>query len=238
MKVLSYYSDCTPSLNAKIMRSIEAIACRHHKVFPDGWRALIELQRENENKPYYALDIQSNKGGGDYAVTKMEMLNHFPNLAATGGSNPDHFYTILNTLTNTEHIPDSITAPILKKLTQLNRLSELNDDYWRILSPYGVTHYYGGIRIPYEILVTEHTEGFTNRDDGEQSVIPTSGEIRISFSGAKEWEDLFFTLCILADLQNTLNELWSKDQIWYNFRELKADPHIALWIDLLDLREA
>lgn len=40
------------------------------------------------------------------------------------------------------------------------------------------------------------------------------------------------------NLQNTLDQLWDQDQIWYNLRGLKADPHLEVWLDLFGIREA
>lgn len=245
MKIIKYQSQCTPQLNTKIMRSIESLVCRHRAILPNGWRCIIEFQRYNDNdtEPYYILDIQSNQGGGDYAAAKMEMLKHFPDRAATGGDTPDDFCKILEDFKSThrppgQRIPSDLADPILNKLIHLNRLSELDSDYWDILKRYGLTHWYGGIRIPYDILVTEHGEAFLAGEKGKQHVNETTGEIRIAFSGAKEWEDVFIAFCIFGNLQNTLNELWDRDQIWFNLRGIENDPHLAVWLDLLDIHEA
>jgi len=231
MKVLKYESQCTPQLNTQIMRSIESLVCHHRNVLPEGWRCVIEFERYADDGPYYQLDIQSNQGGGDYAPVKMQMLKHFPKRAATGGDTPTSFCHIID-----GRVPNDIAGPILDKLRHLRRLSELDNDYWEILSHYGLTHWYGGIRIPYDILVTESDD--TLFASSKQVVNSTTGEIRIAFSGAKEWEDTFFAFCIFNDIQNTLDKLWDCDQIWYNLRGLQADPHLEIWLDLLSIREA
>lgn len=232
MKVLQYYSQCKPQLNAQIMRSIEALVCRHRNILPNGWRCLVEFQRSKDETPYYMLNIQSNQGGGDYAPVKMNMLSLFPNRAATGGDTSADFCKFID-----GRVPNDVARPILDKLAHMQRLTELDNDYWEILSHYGLTHWYGGIRIPYDILVTEHSEAFLSGEEGEQSVNQTTGEIRIAFSGAKEWEDTFLALYLFGDIQNTLNQLWDQDQIWYNLRGLKADPHLEIWLDLLGIHE-
>ena len=241
MKVLEYKSQCTPQLNARIMRSIEALVCRHRNILPNGWRCLVEFQRSENDHPYYHLDIQSNQGGGDFAPVKMQMLKHFPERAATGGDTPEDFCKIMEDFRSTkrppgQYIPDDIVCPIINKLTHMQRLTELDNSYWDILSRYGLTHWYGGIRIPYDILVTEDDDALLA--GSEQVVNQTTGEIRISFSGAKEWEDTFLAFYIFGDIQNALNELWDQDQIWYNLRGLQADPHLEIWLDLLGIREA
>ena len=233
MKVLNYQSQCKPQLNAQIMRSIEALVCRHRNILPNGWRCLVEFQYSKDKIPYYMLDIQSNQGGGDYAPIKMKMLNLFPDRAATGGDTPANFCKMID-----GKIPHDIARPIIDKLANIQRLTELDGDYWEILSNYGLTHWYGGIRIPYDILVTEHEEAFPSGKEGKQSVRQTTGEIRIAFSGAKEWEDTLLAFCIFSNIQATLNKLRDQDQIWYNLRNLKDDPHLGIWLDLLGIHEA
>lgn len=231
MNVIKYDSQCKPQLNAQIMRSIEAHVCHHRNLLPNGWRCAIEFQRTEDSTPYYMLDIQSNQGGGEYAPIKMTMLKQFPDRAATGGDTPATFSQLID-----GHVPLDVATPIIDKLAHMKRLTELDDEYWEILSHYGLTHWYGGIRIPYDILVTESDD--TLFASSKQTVNRTKGEIRIAFSGAKEWEDVFFAFCIFMDLQNTLDQLWDQDQIWYNLRGLKADPHLEVWLDLLGIREA
>lgn len=231
MNVIKYDSQCKPQLNTQIMRSIEAHVCRHRNLLPNGWRCIIEFQNTEDSTPYYMLDIQSNQGGGEYAPVKMAMLKQLPDRAATGGHTPTTFIHLIS-----KHMPSNVATPIIDKLMHMKRLSELDDEYWEIISHYGLTHWHGGIRIPYDILVTEDDDALPA--SGSQCVNHTKGEIRIAFSGAKEWEDTFFAFCIFRDLQNTLDQFLDQYQIWYNLRSLKADPHLEVWLDLLDIREA
>lgn len=227
MKVLQYQPTKNPELNnpklnTQIMDSIEYSVCHYRSVLPDGWRCIVKMQDAKDQRPYYTLDLQSDHGGGDYAPIKMQMLEMFPNIAATGGSTLTEFCQFIH-----EKVPSNVAQPILSKLERIDRLTELNQDYWTMLSHYGLTHWYGGIRIPYNILTTR-----------EQSVKNRQGEIRIAFSGAKEWEDTFFAFRTLRDIQKILKTLWPTDQIWYNLRHLKQDCHLGIWLNLLDIREA
>lgn len=244
MQILDYKSQEQPELNARIMRVIESLVCRHRNILPNGWRCIIEFQNyNNDTEPYYILDIQSNQGGGDYAPTKMQMLKHFPDRHATGGDTPADIISALQLLKSTSHCPDkrissTVADPILEKLSKIKRLSELDSDYWEVLAHYGITHWYGAIRIPYEILATEHGGPTLSGKSANQSVKTIPGEIRISFSGAKEWEDAFIALCIFGNIQSILSDLWNQDQIWYNLRGISADPHLAFWLDMLNINEA
>lgn len=118
-------------------------------------------------------------------------------------------------------------SPIVARLLEADKLTDLSEEDWRSLSPHGLTHWYGGLRIPYDSLVTEG-----------DSIHNKKGEIRIAFSGAKEWQDVFFALRIFYGIQVIMNELWSSDQIWYNLRNLQEDPVVGFWINNMEVSEA
>ncbi len=232
MKVRNYKSQCTPELNTRVMRGIEHLVCDYRKILPNGWRCCIEFQRSDEDKPYYELDIESNQGGGSFAPVKMQMLRLCPTISATGNTALHLIIDGLQTAKFESEDPNkwAVIDKLLNHLTALHNTEDITDGVWEELKLFGLTHWYGGIRIPYDIQVTKHDE------DG-QHVDETTGEIRITFSGAKEWQDLFFCFRIFQKLQVTLNSLWGKDQIWHNLRGF-GDPTVQFWVDALGIDEA
>ena len=41
MKVISLKSQCSPELNAKILRGVEALVCCYREILPNGWRCCV-----------------------------------------------------------------------------------------------------------------------------------------------------------------------------------------------------
>lgn len=232
MKKNFYASECDPRVNTRIMRVIEENVCKHRNSLPNGWRVIIKFQRQGEEKPYYHLDLQSNQGGGDYALTKMQMLESFPMTNLTGADTPDSMIDRINRLHDT--IPNELAIPVINKLRESDRMIDLPEAYWEPLQKYGLTHWYGGLRVPYDILLTQHKSD----PDDVQDVVQRLGEIRIAFSGAKEWMDVYFALQIFSGIQTILGELWENDQIWYNLRKLQEDPVAGFWLTEMEIPEA
>lgn len=230
----TFYSECSPEVNARILRAIENLVCRYRENLPDGWRCCVEFQRKDDTAPYYRLDLLSNNGGGDFAPVKMQMLRLFPEICATGKVSLPR---ILEVLTEIDEVSDDFFERVSKMLT----VDQLTAQDWGILKEFGITHWYGGIRVPYDILLTDYTK---DTDSGmpdfppSQKVEQKLGEIRIAFSGAKEWQDTFFCFCIFERIQAILNQKWNNDQIWYNLRGFEEDPNLAFWIKSLDVKEA
>lgn len=236
MKVNNYKSQCSPELNAKIMRSIERLVCDFRDELPNGWRCCVEFQRDEEYNPYYQLDIESNKGGGSFAPVKMRMLHLCPEINATGDTS---LALLISTLREMQHgVDENAIEPLINHLSSLHSAEDINFGVWTELKTFGLTHWYGGIRVPYDVLVTEHTDGPCASDEGGQDVRQTEGEIRITFSGAKEWQDTFFCFQIFRRIQTVLNNLWTKDQIWYNLRGFSDDPALSFWVKALEIQEA
>lgn len=229
MNILNSNIENNQKLSTAVLRNIERLACDHKYAVEDGWRAIIEMQCEGEDHPYFQLDIQSNRGGGNYAEAKMQMLKRFPDLAATGLESPSDFAGRIRPYFDDR--PDDQKVPFadvaMNKIAALEYIEQMPKGTAEFLREHGLTSYKGAIRVPYEILVsTEH------------GIDRTNGEIRIAFSGAEEWQDMFFTMDILADLRQSLNELWEYDQIWFNLRSLEADPQTKMWLNLLGIHEA
>lgn len=235
MKPLFYESECNPQVNARIMKVVEETVCKYRSSLPNGWRVVIKFQRKGEQepyfteKPYYHLDLQSNHGGGDYAPVKMQALELFPKIGMTGRINPVQMVHVLD--------GTDIDDGLFRRLIEMSSIKDLTEADWDILKKYGLTHWYGGIRIPYDILVTEHNDGLCVSDDSDQSIRRTEGEVRIAFSGAKEWQDVFFALRVFCGIQLILEELWDADQIWWNLRGLQKDPVVGFWLNNMGITE-
>lgn len=225
---LFYASNCSEQFNTRIMRMIEEVVCRYRGSLPNGWRVIIKLQSDGDDQPFYHLDLMSNARGGDFADVKMGMLERFPELSATGTDSPTDMINRIESLVECQIIPEK-TAMYASGIlaAEASKLTDLPEDDWWMLSRYGLTHWYGGLRIPYDSLVTEG-----------DSIHNKKGEIRIAFSGAKEWQDVFFALRIFYGIQVIMNELWSSDQIWYNLRNLQEDPVVGFWINNMEVSEA
>lgn len=233
-----YESQCDPKVNARILRVIERLACKYRSSLPNGWRAVVKFQRNDEKKPYYHLDLQSNQGGGEYALVKMQMLELFPEIALTGNSTPSELREMMESLERRNLAPHEVLEAPHKQLETCCAATDLFEGHWEKLAKYGLTHWHGGMRIPYDILVTEHQLKTEDNPNTTQDIINTKGEIRIAFSGAKEWQDVFFAVKIFQGIQVILNELWSADQTWYNLRDLKKDLITDFWLTNLGIEEA
>ena len=82
---LNIHIENNSKLSTVMLRNIERLVCAYDASVADGWRAIIEMQCNGEDHPYFLLDVQSNRGGGNYAEVKMAMLKRFGDLAATVG---------------------------------------------------------------------------------------------------------------------------------------------------------
>lgn len=231
MIIRDFRSECIPELNAKILRVVEKLVCRYRDNLPNGWRCCVEFQHKHADRPCYVLDLQSNQGGGDFAPIKMQTLKLFPEICTTGNITLPRIREILAEI-------DGVDDDFCKQLSKMLTVSQLTAQDWGILKEFGITHWYGGVRIPYDILTTDVVEPFLADESAEQFVKEKKGEIRITFSGAKEWQDTFFCFSIFKQIQKTLNSLWSRDQIWYNLRGFNNNPCVSFWVENLNISEA
>ena len=230
MKVNDYRSEWSAEFNAGVMAGVEKLVCKYRRFLPHGWRMGAEFQDDNEGKPSYLLDLESNHGGGAFAPIKMRMLKACPGICATGTATIEDIYEALHDLSLSDDSPE--LRALRERCKNCEDISCLAQEDWNNLRQFGITKWYGGIRIPYDILVTEH-----DAETGEQTTRNVKGEIRIVFSGAKEWQDVFFALLIFKEIQKLLRTEWPMDQIWYNLRELKKDVVVGFWCKNLKVKE-
>ena len=222
MKILNYTTESNADEKTGVfLRRLERLVCNFAYLVPNGWRCIAKMQAEGDETPFWSIDVQGNRGGGDYAEAKMNTLELFPDRAATGGESVSDLMQMLEKL-------DQNTTGIAKLIKGLGDLGQMTKEMYEwVRDGAGIAPYYGGIRIPYEDLIV----------DGDE-IKNESGEIRISFSGASEEQDLFFALSVFKAMNDSFVELYPNTQGWLNLRGLEKIPAIKLWIDLLGVKEA
>lgn len=220
MKIITYKTEGnSDAKTGVILRKLEQLVCKYAYLVPNGWRLILKMQVTGDVEPYYHIDVQGEKGGGNYAEAKMSTLERFPERAATGDDSLHELLEVLKDWNGTgryEHI------------SALESIDLLTEDMWLWLrDEVGFAPCYGGIRIPYEDIIVEE-----NRISNE------SGEIRITFSGASAEQDLFFALMVFRVLNDSFVKLYPNTQGWLNLRKLQEVPVVKFWLDLLEIEEA
>lgn len=217
MVVRDYFSTDVAELNAKIMRTIEMLVCRFSKSLPEGWQAVVEFENYERKEEYYRLILDGNKGNkNDGALKMMQTLKAFPkSICATG-------------LLIADDVMHKFSVELMSGW----------EGYQKVLSKNGMTNELGGIRIPYEAFVTEHSMVGEINPGVKCEVKKATGEIRIAFCSEAESQNLFYAFEIFKRIQSILNGLWGKDQIWYNLRGLQEFQPTQFWLTALDIQEA
>lgn len=233
MKILQEQSNNDPKLATQILRKLEQLACKYDYTMPEGWQAIVRVNHvtvDAVSAVDFNLRVRSNRGGGDFATAKMAMLESEPRLAMSGEFDPQVFCGQIARRAQAFHPDDQKKlAGIRKELFGMKSLRQMPPEMINTLGVYGLTAYAGAIRVPFERLVPR-TNFVTGRE---------KGEILISFSGAKEWQDLFFAASLLKTIQQAISDdLERYGQTWYNLCELKKRPEMRFWIDALKLEEA
>lgn len=206
-----------------VMSGVENLVCRYRYLVPNGWSCIIHVRTPSKTNVH--LTLQSNAGGGTYAQAKMNMLKGFETKRyASGGETISELVNILHELDESEERNDLIC-----KISKLETVSQVPDglaDYMN--EHFHVAPYYGAVAIPYEVLYGK----LGSSDD------PQTGEIRISFSGASQEQDVMFATWIFRELQQKMVTNLCTEQLWFNLRHLEKIPNVQLWIDLLDIQES
>lgn len=229
MEVTKFHSKCTPKFNTRILRGIDALTIGFDSEFPNGFEAIVEIQNEGSDHPYYKLIAQNDNGCViSAAKQKMNFLWRFSERSFSGYQRIDNLLEDLQKLkiheTNHE-LYDSIV-----KLTAIRCMTNRQHDSLHKLA--SVSAWHGAIRLPYNMLTTSYSE----KANG-QTVKQAKGEIRVSFSGANEWQDLFFAFSIMRLVQRAMIKQWKENQINFDVSGLKdaEDRAISFWAKTLPL---
>lgn len=203
-------------LAAAIQRSIKSATTEYSYLVPRGWQLVVKMHSDDET--FFDLHLRE-KLGGSYAEAKMNVLEMFPKRAHTGADQTNDILHMLKDL----DLDGSINAEEICQLESPDQMSKQQREWLR--DECNLTSMYGGIRIPYEYLVNSdepHTE---------------TGEILLAFSGASQEQDLFMDLWVFQDIKNFLCETQKHIQHTFNLAELREDPTIHFWLQLLRIRE-
>lgn len=228
MKVTYYQNDIDPSgdqnSQSPLLLKIAELTDQYGMQLPDGWRNAIRIRKLEDDNPHnvFALDVESDIGGGEYANTKLSMLEQFPELYYTGEHNTVKFAILLDK----RFAPDSTIGRLNQELRAARTTAQVNPTIWEELQrKYRVTHWYGGIRIPMRIT---NACWSTNTRRGQESwdTHTDSYEILLAFSGAKEWMDVYIALQIFKELSHNLPGDRKHSRVSYSLTELYMDPLI------------
>ncbi|MCL2002019.1 hypothetical protein FWG76_01280 [Candidatus Saccharibacteria bacterium] len=221
MKILTYTTESNADAKTGVfLRRLERLVCNFAYLVPNGWRCIAKMQATGDESPFWHIDVQGNKGGGSFAEAKMQTLEFFPKKAATGEKD----ILELIRMCESRGANDSFLS-LIKNLASPDNITREKHEFIR--DNFGITSFYGGVRIPYEDLIVE----------GDK-INSETGEIRISFSGASAEQDLFFALSAFKAINDSFVELYPNTQGWLNLRSLETIPAIKLWLDILGIKEA
>jgi hypothetical protein len=219
MKILAFKTEGPgpEAQTAAFLRKLAELAQGYAYLVPRGWRCMAKIQICAAEAPNWSIDVQSENDGGPYALAKMNTLEAFPELAASGALTAamvrDYFAARGGLPPYAAELPDDSG-----ELTNWQR-EQLRDEA-------KLTLYHGGLRVPHEALIV---------NGGRIST--ASGEILLSFSGASQEQDIFFALAIFKELQQSFTSLYPNVQGWWNLRELAKIPGVRFWLDLLQVKE-
>ena len=233
-----YYSTLDPRVAAQILRAMERIACDPQNWVPNGWRAIVEFQTDNEPDPYFCMDISSNKGGGDYAPVKQEMMKRL-NLPHTGGMDAVQMMELVKARRFTL-MSELKVAEIQGSLCAVEWPHQLGDDFWATFMKDNFTYRWGGITVPYDMLSVKHER--YNRD-----IVEYRGVVRISFDSVKDnapkgvgylppnmhaiagtegFTDAYLAMRLFMEVQRIFDRFHETDQTWWNLRTLSQNEHL------------
>lgn len=218
MKILCYKAiENSEAKTGGFLRRLEQLVCKFAYLVPNGWRCIAEMQVDGDKTPYWHIDVQSNKGGGNYASAKLNTLKYFSDLAATQPLEIDFLADTVKSRGG--------DAGRLKGFTSVDQMPDGILEWLR--DAFAIAPCYGGIRVPYKDLIVD---GCNISDE--------SGEIRIVFSGASAEQDLLFAVAILKAMNDSFVNLYPEVQGWLNLRALREIPAVRVWLDLFRLEEA
>lgn len=231
------HNPAQAALAADVLHLVDHMTSRHAQSLPDGWRCIIRLDTDSaEAEPSindFLLDVSDPHQGGIYAEAKMGMLLRFPDLPATGFETPQEVVRRIEALDGADR--DWLDTDAEHELAEVLDTAGQNERYIfnklaaETLRKYGLTAYQGGIAIPFEHYYL---------DTGASAPIDTAtGVLRIAFSGAREWQDVFFAINAADIFVDRYRKHFPSEYFRPNLQHLRRIPEVAMWVTLLDFRE-
>ena len=230
MKILNSNVKENENLSSNLLYMLSQLAEQHNYALGDGWRAIIELQTVGDAEPFFVIDAAANElGGGDFAETKMQTLKMFPAMAATGLDTPEEFAKRLRCeLSPLEEEGLDAFAALTEDIRGFARNEHMFGEFNKILRDrLGLTTYRGAIRAPSRVTCTD--------ENGQLKQY--YGEIRVSFSGAKEWQDMFMACQLLGAFQHYVRSAWHA-HVELSLDRLRQDSQYAMWLNLLEMKNS
>ncbi len=231
MKASNYTSqNLSPDLCAGLLTVTEELTDSYDPQLPNGWRSLIRINEIDSAKNRHSIltiNTESAIGGGEYADTKLAMLEKFRELSYTGEEDASKLAYLLKETYGS----DPTIQTVCDQLYDAGKTIRVDPEVWEILRKkhYSVTHWYGGIRIPALRRAISHTPNTIIKE--------ARYEIIIAFSGAKQWMDVFFALSIFKELQELISASWADSTIRYDLSALESDPQIEFFLHNLGIQK-
>lgn len=196
-----------------------------------GWQINVEVDSHIAHEQTRYLTLQADQGGGSYANVKMNTLRQFGanRTYATGGDSLDKIQEMVRqhiakctgvpaeriptTLENTEGVDGFETALSIIQMSnpKANKLQRNQHDWLKNHLQY--TNFLGGIQVP-----------ITFRDVPKDKA---SGWLRVSVSGAAEWQDLALAI-MLADYP--LSSIFNYEVDFEPLTKVSTDAHFLMQI--------
>lgn len=229
MKVLDSYSIAANEENPLVERLQNALyfyGTRYSYTHSRRWRAITQISLAPNTKggkvetAFYA-DIQSINGGGSWAQAKHKAL-----YSGADFTRQMTVKEIKQIIANDPEFADTEMANSIYDVMSFDQLTE-EQLHWLVdveRGP-GIAPGYGGIKIPIKIQYRDETSKLCKR----------RGWIMCSFSGAKQWQDLYFALCLFNMIFDAIERYDNSIRVSFEIAGLTRDPEIALWTDLMKL---
>lgn len=192
-----------PEKVAKLNATIEQLMSgpNYGYLLPNGWRAIVRIDlpvaHNNWEMDNLILDVQADEGGGSFAKVKMDTLEQYPKMIATGLLEFKDLSDLVLAAVQSNRIAreDMGIAADLIRYTDGTALSRMQHEWLR--DKLDITNFMGGVRLSIygqESVLDSDDESFRKK-----------GEIRVAVSGATEWQDTYLALVIAQWTLNTFH---------------------------------
>ena len=220
-----YHNAGKASFNAKVLRNIEKIMADFSTCFNEGYRVMIQIYDNTSNGPFYDLDHFDRKGAGAFAPVKMNMLGQFPDIAGTGVDSPNELIPLVTYCTEHNKMSHEVANKLLNVISEAPSLDAITSETWDLLRGYGITRWYGGVRLAY-----------TSKVSKEDQIEVKEGEIHVAVSGSKQWIDTMVSFWLLGCIQDLIRKDWEDDCVKFHTDIYKSNPQLQVWPTIFGLK--